>query len=69
MVLFFVPGPNGLAKVISKTIKKQWMHNEIEQLKIKAELIESKISKGQNEEYLRKYLIDNYKMVPKDSAK
>jgi cell division protein FtsB len=69
LIIFFVPGPNGLVKVLYKTYKKQRLHNEIEQLKIKAELIEAKIAKGQNEEYLRKYLKDNYQMVPKDSVK
>lgn len=67
--IFFIPGPNGLVKVIYKSYKKQQLYNEIEQLKIKAELIESKIAKGQNQEYLRKYLIDCYKMVPKNSLK
>ncbi len=67
--MIFVPGPNGLIKVIHKTHRKQQLHNEIEGLKIKAELIESKIVKGQNPEYIRKYLMDYYEMVPKDSSK
>lgn len=69
LVMMFVPGPNGLIKVIQKTHRKQQLHNEIENLKIKAELIESKIAKGQNTKYMRKYLIDCYEMVPKDSSK
>lgn len=69
LVIIFVPGPNGLIKVIHKSYKIDQLRNEMENLKIKAELLESKISKGQNPEYLRKYLIDYYKMVPKDSSK
>jgi len=69
LVVVFAHGPNGLVKVITKTYKKQKLYNEIENLKIKAELIESKIAKGQNPEYLRKYLTDYYKMVPQDSSK
>jgi len=67
--IIFIPGPNGLARVLYKNYKKQQLHKRIEQLKIKAELIEAKIDKGQNEEYLRKYLHDNYNMVSKDSLK
>lgn len=63
----FVPGPNGLAKVIYKSYKKQQLQRQIEQFKIKAELIEAKIARGKDENYLRKYLQDNYNMVSKDS--
>jgi cell division protein FtsB len=65
----FLPGPNGLVRVLYKNYKKKQFHKQIEQLKIKAELIEAKIDKGHNEEYLRKYLQDNYNMVLKDSLK
>lgn len=67
--VIFIPGPNGLVKVIYKNYRKQRLHREIEQLKIKAELIEAKISRGNDEQYMHKYLEDNYNMVPKDSAK
>lgn len=69
LFFFFVPGPNGLYKVVTKSYKIHRLQKEIENLKIKAELVESKIAKGNNPEYLRKYLIDYYKMVPKDSVK
>ncbi len=68
LLLFFMPGPNGLVKVIYKSYKKQKLYKEIEQLKIKAELIQSKIAKAQNDEYLRKFLRDYYYPVSKDST-
>jgi cell division protein FtsB len=69
LIVVFAHGPNGLVKVIYKTYQKHKLYNDIENLKIKAELIESKTAKGQNPEYLRKYLIDYYKMVPIDSSR
>jgi cell division protein FtsB len=69
LVVVFVPGPNGLYKVLNKSYKIRQINREIENLKIKAELIESKIAKGHDPQYLKKYLMDYYQMAPKDSAK
>ncbi len=68
LFIIFVPGPNGLYKVLTKSHKIHRLNQEIENLKIKAELVESKIAKGHDPQYLKKYLMDYYKMVPKDSA-
>ncbi len=65
--VLFIPGSNGLAKVLSKNYRKQQLEKQIERLKIKAELIEAKIARAQDPTYLRQYLRDNYGMVPKDS--
>ncbi|MEO0075310.1 MAG: hypothetical protein ABIK31_04285 [candidate division WOR-3 bacterium] len=67
VVAFFIPGPNGLARVIYKYYQKQCLHKDIEQLKIKAELIQAKINKSKDERYLKKYLQDNYQMIPAET--
>lgn len=69
LIIVFVPGHNGLVKVLNKSYQINKIHRENENLKIKAELIELKIAKGQDPEYLKKYLRDCYQMVSKDSSK
>jgi cell division protein FtsB len=69
LVIVFVPGHNGLIKILTKSYKIHKLYNENERLKIKAELIESKIAKAQNPEFLKKYMRDNYQIVLKDSSK
>ncbi|MCX7785221.1 MAG: hypothetical protein N2201_03195 [candidate division WOR-3 bacterium] len=69
LFIIFIPGPNGLINVLAKSYRKHQLQKEIEYYKIKAELLESKIAKAHNPEYVKKYLMDYYKMVPKDSAK
>ncbi|MEO0091805.1 MAG: hypothetical protein ABIK61_03740 [candidate division WOR-3 bacterium] len=69
LFVLFVPGPNGLIKVLSKSYRRHQLKKEIEYYKIKAELLESKIAKTHNLDYVKKYLMDYYKMVPKESVK
>ena len=69
LVIVFVPGHNGLIKIIYKSHKVHKLYNENENLKIKVELIEAKIAKVQNPEFLKKYMKDNYQIVTKDSSK
>lgn len=68
IVALFIPGHNGLARVIYKYYQKQCLRKDIEQLKIKAELIQAKINKGSDDRYLKRYLQDNYQMIPADTV-
>ncbi|MEO0076167.1 MAG: hypothetical protein ABIK33_06305 [candidate division WOR-3 bacterium] len=67
--IIFLPGSNGVISVVQRVRLKRYLQREIEYYKIKSELIESKIAKGQNPEYLKRYLQDYYALVPKDSIK
>lgn len=68
ILVAFLFNPSGIVKLLyqKSTIKK--MSNEIEQLKLKAELIEAKIDKVNNDEYLKKFLQDFCKFVPVESS-
>jgi cell division protein FtsB len=60
-----VPGHNGLINLTLKRLKIQKLHNEIENLKIKIELVRAKIDKTNDPEYIKRYAYDRYGMVPR----
>ncbi|MEO0071972.1 MAG: hypothetical protein ABIK10_00835 [candidate division WOR-3 bacterium] len=68
ILMVFLFNPSGIVRLLyqKSTIKK--MSNEIEQLKLKAELIEAKLDKVNNDEYLKKFLQDFCKFVPVESV-
>lgn len=70
LIIIFIPGHNGLINLARKKFKIQKLHNEIENLKIRIELVRSKIDKSKDPEFIKRYAKDRYNMVPKsDSAK
>ncbi|MCS7258594.1 MAG: hypothetical protein NZ601_04430 [candidate division WOR-3 bacterium] len=66
IVLLF--NPMGLIKLIHQKYKIKKISTELDQLKLKAELIEAKIDKLNNDEYLKKFLQDFCKFIPIDSV-
>lgn len=69
LLIILLQQPNGLIHVLMKSYRRHQLAKEIEDYKIKAELLESKIAKSRNPEYVKKYLMDYYKMVPIESVK
>ena len=68
LLLIFIPGHNGLIKLTAKRLKIQKLHNEIENLKIRIELVRAKIARSKNPEYIKRYAHDRYGMVPKSDT-
>lgn len=68
LIVIFVPGHNGLITLTAKRLKIQKLKNEIENLKIKIELVRAKIDKTKDPEYIRRYAYDRYRMVPKTNT-
>jgi cell division protein FtsB len=65
--LLFFFAPQGAAKLIYQNYKIKARKAKIEELKLKALLLEDKTVKLQDSRYLRKFLQDYYKFVPKES--
>ncbi len=68
LILIFVPGHNGLINLTAKRLKIQKLHNEIEKLKIRIELVRAKIDKTKDPEFIKRYAQDRYNMVPKSDT-
>lgn len=68
LIIIFIPGHNGLINLARKKFKIQKLHNEIENLKIRIELVRSKIEKSKDKEFIKRYVQDRYNMVPKSDT-
>lgn len=66
LMLIFLPGHNGLIKLISKQFEVKKLRREIEDLKIKIELVRAKIERTNDPEFIKRYAFDRYRMIPKD---
>jgi cell division protein FtsB len=68
LILIFVPGHNGLIKITGKKLRIQKLHNEIENLKVKIELVRAKTDRANDPEYIKQYVHDRYGMIPKSES-
>ena len=65
LMLIFIPGHNGLIKLAAKQIQIQKLHNEIEDLKMRIELVRAKVDRTKDPKYIIRYAHDRYGMIPK----
>ena len=70
LMFIFLPGHNGLIQLAAKKLKILKLHNEIENLKMKIELVRAKVDRTKDTSYIKRYARDRYGMIPKpDTSK
>jgi cell division protein FtsB len=68
LILIYVPGHNGLIKITGKKLRISKLHNEIENLKVRIELVRTKTERADDPEYIKRYAYDRYGMIPKSES-
>jgi cell division protein FtsB len=66
--LIFVPGHNGLIKLAAKQLWIRKLHGEIENLKMRIELVRAKVAQASDPEFIKRYAHDRYGMIPKQDT-
>jgi len=66
--VIFIPGHNGVIKLMAKQLRIRRLRHEIENLKIKIELVRAKVDRTNDPEFIKRYAYDRYGMVPKQDT-
>lgn len=65
--LIFIPGPTGVFRIIKNELKLKRLNREIEQLKVRIELLNAKKKETENPEYVKKFLGDYFNNIVIDT--